>query len=775
MRKPKKTRANNIFTRRLSFHPFQRGKKRRSAEGGKVARLLEEGAFSRWILGAIIFIIALLIISWRSVPTKLSVVEGQISPRDIIAACDFSFVDEAKTEQARTTASTRQPFAYAVNPAIGEGKKISLNEYFQRIKSQTPSPAAAPALLTVAEVSRLARWSDLTELQSFSVSWLEKTYADGILPPDVKETLVNTGQEKILLVHERGEKETISLVSSLATPAVIRARLPRELKKKYPREKELNRILEKVFSGFIEPNLEYDRERTEDLRKKARKDIPSVITRVSRGGKLVHQGEIIRPAHLLKLRAYQEELFRRQPPRSHFYRISGTALLLFLFSVFTIHVFKRYYPRIASSNSRLLLLSLIGLLVLVFERLIQQSSWYLAPRMLELTRYVSPVPLGAILFCLLSGIRVGMFLTLIISFLAAMVAGNDVGFLLVSWMGGMAAVFSIKGARKRVDLFRCGFIVGLVSLLTVVALGAISGLPGVIFLKQGVGAAVSGPIWAVIALIVLGLLESSFRIYSDIGLLELTDLNHPLLKKLMIKAPGTYHHSLMVGTLAEGAAEAIGANPLLTRIGSYFHDIGKSVKPEYFSENEASEVSRHDHLIPSMSSLIIISHVKDGVDLARKYHLDKRIVDIIQQHHGTSLVSYFYNRAGQSRQMKFDVVEKDYRYPGPKPASREAAIIMLADAVEAASLTLENPVPTRLETLVTNIIRDRMEDGQLDKCELTLIQLKKIEEVFIRILAARFHTRVKYPEGNGRRTEGRGSGDQEIRKSGNQEIRGSGE
>ena len=507
MKKRKNARENNIFTRRLNLFSFHRGKKRRSAEGGKVALILEKGAFSRWFLGVIIFFITVLVISWRSVPTKLSVVEGQVSPRDKVAACDFSFVDEARTEQARTTASTRQPFAYAINPAIGEEKQSILNKIFQQIESQKNVSAVPLPPLSAEEVSQMTGWSDFTELKSFCLSWLNKTYGEGILLPDVRETLVNTGQEKILLVRRSGEEETVHPVSSLATPAVVRAALPQELKRRYPRKGELVQCIEKLFSSLIEPNLEYDRGRTEELREKARREIAPVITRVTRGEKLVRQGEVIRPAHLLKLRAYQEELFRRQPPRSHFYRVFGTALLLFLFSIFTIIVFKKNHPRIASSNSRLLLLSLIGLLVLVFERLIQQSSWYLAPRMLELTRYVSPVALGSLLFCLLMGIRVGMFLTLIFSFLAAMIGGNDMGFFLVSWMGGMAAVFSVKGARKRVDLFRAGIIVGLISLLTVVGLGIINGLPWPIFLKQGVGAALSGPIWAVIALIVLGLLE----------------------------------------------------------------------------------------------------------------------------------------------------------------------------------------------------------------------------------------------------------------------------
>jgi len=271
-----------------------------------------------------------------------------------------------------------------------------------------------------------------------------------------------------------------------------------------------------------------------------------------------------------------------------------------------------------------------------------------------------------------------------------------------------------------------------------------------VFLSQGAGVAVAGVISAFVALIALGLFESLFRVSSDIGLLELSDLNHPLLRRLMIRAPGTYHHCLMVATLAEGAAEEVGANSLLARIGAYFHDVGKIVKPEYFTENETSGISRHDGLIPSMSSLILVAHVKEGVELARQYKLDRRIVSIIEQHHGTSLISYFYDRAERSRQLKFNIVEEDYRYPGPKPKNREAAIVMLADAVEAASNSLERPTPARLETMIKNIIRERFSDGQLDECNLTLANLKKIEESLIRLLSARYHTRVKYPEGGGK-------------------------
>jgi len=240
--------------------------------------------------------------------------------------------------------------------------------------------------------------------------------------------------------------------------------------------------------------------------------------------------------------------------------------------------------------------------------------------------------------------------------------------------------------------------------------------------------------------------EWAFKIPTNVTLVELTDSNHPLLKRMIMEAPGTYYHSLMVGNLAESAAEAVGANPLVARVGSYFHDIGKLKKPLYFSENEAFGKSKHDTLNPSMSHLIILSHVKDGVDLACKHKLNKVLIDIIKQHHGTSLDYYFYRRAGEVNGDGLTVDEKEFRYPGPRPQSRETAMIMLADSVEAASRSLEKPTTAKIRAVVRNIIRMKFEDGQLDECDLTLKDLHKTEEVFNRILLNTLHQRVKYPE-----------------------------
>ena len=274
---------------------------------------------------------------------------------------------------------------------------------------------------------------------------------------------------------------------------------------------------------------------------------------------------------------------------------------------------------------------------------------------------------------------------------------------------------------------------------------------------RAAGGLVSGMLSAFLAGSVLPILEYAFNLATNFRLLELADLNHPLLKERFIKAPGTYHHSLIVGTLAEAAAEAVGANPLQVRVGAYFHDIGKILKPEYYVENALFEESKHDELNPSMSNLIILSHVKDGVDIALTWKLNPMIVRAIQEHHGTGLVYFFYHRAEQkSRAEGEEVAQEDFRYPGPKPRSKETALILLADAVEAASRCLSRPTPGRIGNFVREIVYTRISDGQLDECDLTFNEVRLIIQRFEHVLTSTFHARVKYPTPGGGDDEDQG-------------------
>ena len=250
----------------------------------------------------------------------------------------------------------------------------------------------------------------------------------------------------------------------------------------------------------------------------------------------------------------------------------------------------------------------------------------------------------------------------------------------------------------------------------------------------------------VIAFGLLIFYEKVFRVTTDLTLLELTDFNHPLLKELSSKAPGTFHHSIIMGNLSEAAAESIGANSILARVGCYYHDIGKMLKPQYFIENQLDMNNKHNELNPNMSTKIIISHVKDGIELAKKHRLPQQIIDFIPMHHGTTLVAYFYDKAkSASREEVSDIT---YRYPGPKPQTKETGIVMLADAIEASTRTIEDPSPQKLENRIIEVIRSRFTEGELDECDLTLRDLTKIKDSFLKILVGIHHHRLKYPDKN---------------------------
>ncbi|MDB4354202.1 HDIG domain-containing protein, partial [Akkermansiaceae bacterium] len=330
---------------------------------------------------------------------------------------------------------------------------------------------------------------------------------------------------------------------------------------------------------------------------------------------------------------------------------------------------------------------------------------------------------------------------------------------------GLVAVFGTKHVRKRGKLLRAGFYVGLgvvlVGLLfgkiSVSDLGGIGGLQDfgrACFLALGVGLATGLVVGGL-----LPILESIFDLTTEITWLELSDLNHPLLRRMQLEAPGTFHHSLVVAALSETAAEAIGADALMSRVCAYFHDIGKLSKPEYFIENQG-EVNPHDSLTPTMSALIIVAHVKDGVDRAIKNKLNPRIIEVIQEHHGDSLVYYFYRKAqervaqeesknGEKGSNADDlprIDEKSFRYPGPIPQTRESGIISLADAVESASRTLSKPSPGKIRALVDEIVMKRVRDGQLDACGLNLSELTTVREVFAKTLRSMLHSRIEYPK-----------------------------
>jgi putative nucleotidyltransferase with HDIG domain len=342
-----------------------------------------------------------------------------------------------------------------------------------------------------------------------------------------------------------------------------------------------------------------------------------------------------------------------------------------------------------------------------------------------------------------------LLLTGVLSLIIVMALGQGLPEMLLLMGVAATAIVNLGRIRTRSKLIFVGLFSGLVAFLMSVGLGLIDDQPlDLILLSHS---AIVG-LWTLTAgFVMTGLLpfiEHMFGILTDLSLLELGDVSHPLLQEMVRRAPSTYNHSVTVGSIAEAAADTIGARGLLCRVGAYFHDIGKMLKPGYFIENQGpDEDNRHESLVPAMSTLVIIAHIKDGSDLARQHHLPQPIVDMIAQHHGTTLVEYFFDRAQQqSDPNNGEVDENDFRYPGPKPQTKEAAVLMLADAVESASRTLVDPAPARIESLVREIAERRLDDGQFDESGLTLRELRAIERSLVMSLTSIYHGRIKYPE-----------------------------
>ncbi len=429
--------------------------------------------------------------------------------------------------------------------------------------------------------------------------------------------------------------------------------------------------------------------------------------------------------------------------------VLGICLLVgFLLGSLCLYIWTLQPKPIRRPKSLFLLASVILLTVAVaryFLFFIPSVNQALPNVPLTALEYSLPVALGGLLLAVLFNSRLAFAGALAISILTSLLTSAQLRFFLYSFVGSLTAIFALVGQKDRATLLKAGALVGLANLYSILAWSLLSGATASLGFDLLCGLA-NGLFVAILALGLLPLFEYLFEVASDFRLVELCNLNHPLLKEMILRAPGTYHHSMVVGTLAEAAAEAIGANTLLCRVGAYYHDIGKMTKPLYFVENQTDTKDRHGKLRPSLSSLVIVSHVKAGVELGRAYGLPPAVVEMIPQHHGTRLVTFFYHKAKEAQDPDMgDVQEEKFRYPGPKPQTKEAAILMLADAVEAASRTLTERTPGRFQGLAGNIVNAIFTDGQLNECELTFRELRLIEESFVRVLSGIYHHRVDYP------------------------------
>ncbi|MCR4400100.1 MAG: HDIG domain-containing protein, partial [Syntrophomonadaceae bacterium] len=501
----------------------------------------------------------------------------------------------------------------------------------------------------------------------------------------------------------------------------------------------------------LRPNMVYDAEATQAAIDDAVSKVVPVQITIRQNQVIVRAGDPITAEHVSIL-----EQLGVQSERGMAAPLAGILLFVLITTYLFIEYLRRYHHGVLADNRFMLLLGLAAVLVAVLAKVVTMISIGERPEINALSGYLIPAAVGPMLVAVLVEPRIGYLMAGVLAFYVGLLTqGNQLAFALTAFVGGSVGVFRMSQLSQTSDLARSGLHVALGNAATVVATGLLAGTMDA--QQLGVGSllgVLNGFLSTVLVIGLLPYLESAFSITSMIKLLELSNPNQELLRRLLVEAPGTYHHSILVGNLAEAAAQAVGAQPLLVRVGAYYHDIGKLKRPYFFVENQMSFENPHDKIAPSLSALIITSHIKDGVEMAHQARLPRVIVDFIEQHHGTSLVKYFYSRALEEDAER-RVSEESFRYEGPKPQSKEAAIVMLADAVEAAVRSLAEPTPNKVEAMVRSIIRDKLNDRQLEECELTFRDLDVIAESFLKTLGGIYHTRVEYPENLAREFEDR--------------------
>ncbi len=660
-------------------------------------------------VGAATFVALTLITGVQYLPARLQLREGQGSPRDITAPRTLEFVDRASTETLRRAAA----------------------DSIQPVLRQSATETARAQDLIMQTFAAIARVRAVSGLSSTARAALLRREAPMPLDESAVQAALTVDAPSLTAARTIAMQTVTRIMASGVRPGDLgRARQDVRLAVRgLPAFGRTMTLASAVALGAVRPNLTVDVAATEVLRRRAMEAVEPVMTRVLRGEIVIRRGEVATESHIQKLAA----LGLVRMPFS-WQRPLGMALIVFLLVAVSAAYLRQYQPDIWAQDRLLLVWSLALVLTVGLTRLL----------VTRVNPYLIPIASGTVLITVLLRRRLALYTAAVISLLVATVAGGDVRFGLVTFVGSTVSVYAIRRLVHRTDLMLAGAWVGAANVLGIIALNLMDQLPWYPDLVTDVtyGAA-NGLIVGMLAIGTLPYLEQLFHLVTPIKLLELSNPSHPLLRRLQVEAPGTYHHSLIVANLAEAAAEAIGSDSLLVRVGAYYHDVGKIRRPVFFVENQAGVDNPHDKMTPSLSALTLQAHVRDGLEYAHEYGLPPTVADFIPQHHGTNLIAYFYHRALQQGD---PVNEQAFRYDGPRPQRKETAIVMLADAAEGAARALPRPIPDRIEQTVRRIIREKLDDGQLNECDLTFRDLDVIARTFTRLLATMFHPRIEYPE-----------------------------
>jgi putative nucleotidyltransferase with HDIG domain len=724
-------------------------------------------------------------------PAGPQVQPDQVSRMRIAAEIEFSYVSRIETDRMLESVRQRVPPVFRLDLAPYRAFRNQSLRLIEDLGTFAAVPANLPddaARLRAAEVQSFLneypagnpfnlRAEDLATLHnqlgperslaviSEALIILNEIYRRGIYQPDA--AFDPTANDRLTLFTVEDELGNVQDVQILSEQEALRTLRIQLAALDVPRDS--GAALFRVLRAGLQPNLEFDPQRTRERVERAQMSVEPVVIQVAAGATIVEPDSRVSALQYEQLEAYRRAL-RQSEDRALgfsplFYEQSLLAVLIVLGAFLFL---KSSRQRVRNQPHMLMLcggmilfnLLLIRGVIELGDRVMAENS----PMFLQLVPYLTPVLIGPIALTILVGIGPGILAAALVSIFNCMMQGNSLSLLLMSQLAILVAIYFCRNLQLRASLVRAGLFSGL-AMATVVLLFAVRDNVDLVTTFYRFAAAVlTGLFSGIIIVGILPILEQLFKYTTDITLLELTDFNHRLLRKMQIEAPGSYHHSLMVANLAENAAAAIGANTLVCRVCALFHDIGKMVKPEYFAENQRSGNNPHLERNPSMSALVIKSHVKEGVEMAREYKLPKIIIDVIQQHHGTSLIQYFYYKAIEQQKSQQDRVvesiypnaprieldkvnEATYRYEGPVPQFTESALIMLADGVEAASRSLRKVTPQSVEELVEKIFMDRLRDGQLDGTPITFRQLQKVRDSFVFTILNMLHARVEYPKG----------------------------
>lgn len=494
-------------------------------------------------------------------------------------------------------------------------------------------------------------------------------------------------------------------------------------------------VIQSFLGAMLFPNLARDEVKIRQLQEETRKKVTPV--KIEKGNLILSEGDIVTNEHIQILRDLA--LIDNQGNRIIiFFSLAFFSLLLMGVCLLYIYYFKREMLR---QERHLYLIALIAVVVLAVAKAMSLAN-------VEWMEYLIPLSFAGIVLSFLSEPQLAWIITTLLSLMIGVILDFDLSLTLYYFISGAAAIYGMFNLTQRKEMIQRGLLLSGVNFFIVLTLGFLFGARHLgNQLLFALVAGFNGILSTALANGFLPFLEHLFSLTSPLSLLEMANPNLPLLKRLLIEAPGTYHHSIIVGNLAEAAADAIGADNMLVRVGSYYHDVGKLRRPYFFVENQIADDNPHEKLSPNLSTLIIISHVRDGVELAKKYGVPSCIIDLIEQHHGTDLVRYFFQQASNTvQEEKESIAESDFSYSGPKPQSKEAALIMLSDSVEAATRAMSKPSSARLESMVDKILQERLDLGQLDETNLTLRDLDKIKAAFLKVLGGIFHHRIKYPD-----------------------------